>query len=356
MKENPFAKLKRLGPYHIEEQLGHGGMGYVFKAKDTRGGKTVAIKVMAGDFSMDESMVASFKREVALLKSLNHPNIVKVLDVNMEVEFKYYVMEFIPGRTISDEVKGVPLPVDEVFGIAWQVAGALGAAHSAGIIHRDIKTANIMRDEEGAIKLTDFGIARVVGISGGTTAGKLIGTPAYMSPEQVLGKEPGTASDIYSFGVVLYEMLTGRVPFESDNPLEVMRKHVYEEPASPKELNSEVPVVLSELVMRMLEKKREERISNLKIFESQLQDCVRVMHGDLVTAVAKTEIEERTAREQKLRFVKIGILVTVIIVIMFFVVKSGGGLDAVIKRYLMPPSLTDEQKEELREKVRSLRK
>ncbi len=356
LEENPFEKLKRLGPYHIEEQLGHGGMGYVFKANDTRSGKTVAIKVIAGDFSMDESMVTRFKREAAFLKGLNHPNIVQVFDVNMEGEFKYYVMEFIPGRTISDEVKGVPLSVDDVLGIAWQVADALGAAHSAGIIHRDIKAANIMRDEGGAIKLTDFGIARVVGVSGGTTAGKFLGTPAYMSPEQILGKELGTASDMYSFGVVLYEMLTGRVPFESDNPLDVMRKHVYEEPVFPKELNSEVPAVLSELVMRMLKKRREDRISNLGIFESQLQDCVRVMHGDLVTVTAKTEIEERTAREQKLRFVKIGMLVSVIIVIMFFIVKSGGGLDAVIKRYLMPPPLTDEQKEELREKVRSLRK
>ena len=328
--ENPFRKLKSLGHYRIEKQIGHGGMGYVFKAVDVRKAETVAIKVMSPDFLMNESMVERFKREASLLVKLQHPNIVKLIDVSMEGEFRYYVMELVSGRSIAEEIKKGPLPMNEIAGIAWQASDALGTAHEAGIIHRDIKPANIMRDKAGTIKLTDFGIARVIGLSGGTTAGKAVGTPAYMSPEQVLGKEPGTASDIYSFGVVLYEMLTGRVPFESSNPLDVMRKHVYEDPVSPKKLNHEIPDVFSQLVMKMLRKKRNERTNNIKVFQSRLQDCVRFMHGDFVTSTVRMEIENRTAREQKLRFVKFGILICIMISIAFFVMKSCSDLTSLL--------------------------
>ena len=304
------------------------GMGYVFKAMDIRSSGTVAIKVIAPDFFMDESMAERFRMEASLLKKLQHPNIVKLIDVSMEGEFRYYVMEFVSGRNLAEEIKGGPLPVNEIAGIAWQVADALGTAHEAGIIHRDIKPANIMRDEAGTIKLTDFGIARVIGVSGSTTAGKFVGTPAYMSPEQVLGKALGTTSDIYSFGVVLYEMLTGRVPFESSNPLDVMRKHVYEDPLPPKELNHDVPGIFSQLVMRMLRKKRDERINNAKGFQSQLQDCVRFMQGDFVTSTVRMEIESQAAREQKLRFVKFGVLVCIMIGIVFFIMKSCSDLSS----------------------------
>ena len=320
--ENPFQKLKSLGHYRIEKQIGHGGMGYVFKAVDISRAETVAIKVMSPDFLMDESMVERFQREASLLKKLQHPNIVKLIAVSMKGNLRYYVMEFVPGRSLAEEIKKGPLPVDEIVGIAWQAADALGAAHEAGIIHRDIKPANIMRDKTGTIKLTDFGIAMVIGVSGGTTAGKFAGTPAYMSPEQVLGKELGTASDIYSLGVVLYEMLTGRVPFESSNPLDVMRKHVYEDPVSPKELNHEVPGIFSQLVMKMLIKKRDERINNIKVFQRQLQDCVRFMQGDFVTSTVRTEIENKTAVEQKSRFVKFVILICIMAGIAFFIMKS----------------------------------
>ncbi len=356
LREEDFSSLKEIGPYCIEKEIGHGGMGYVFKAKKTPGGETVAIKVMSPGFSMDESMVKRFKREAELLKNLNHPNIVRILDVDMEGKLRYFVMEFISGRSLAEELKSGALPPREVLGVAWQVSDALRSAHEAGIIHRDIKPANIMRDETGRIKLTDFGIARVVGVSGLTSPGNFVGTPAYLSPEQALGKEPGITSDMYSFGVVLYEMLTGKVPFESPNPLETMRKHAYEEARPPKELNPEVPLVLSQLVMRMLKKKMGERIPNVKVFESQLQDCARFIRGDFVTQAAKTEIEERADREQKLRFVKFGILICVIIAIISLMVRSCGGFRTISRRYLMPPPLTDEQKEELQEKIKSLKK
>ena len=336
-RKEDFSNLKEIGPYRIEKEIGHGGMGFVFKAKSSDGGGIVAIKVMSPNFLMDESMVERFKREADVLRNLNHPNIVRMLDVNMEGELKYFVMEFISGKSLEEELKEGPLPVEEVFGIAWQTSSALGSAHSAGVIHRDIKPPNIMRDETGRIKLTDFGIARRIGVSGLTSAGTFVGTPAYMSPEQALGKEPGITSDIYSLGVVLYEMLTGKVPFESENPLEVMRKHAYDEPLPPKEINHRVPVVFSQLVMRMLKKKQEERIPNLKAFESQLQDCVRFLHGDIVTATAGMRIEEQSEREQKLRFVKFGILICVIIGIIVFMVKSCGGLDSIMREYLLPP-------------------
>ena len=337
-EENPFAGLKELGPYSIEGELGHGGMGYVFRARDTRDGKIVAVKVMSPGFSMDESMVRRFKREASLLESLHHRGIVTILDINMEGEPKYYVMEFIPGRTLTDELKEGPLPVDEVLGIAWQVAEALGAAHEAGIIHRDIKPSNIMKDETGTIKLTDFGIARVIGTGGGTKAGKSLGTPAYMSPEQVLGKQLGTASDIYSFGVVLYEMLTGKAPFESANPLVVMGNHVYEDPPPPKELNPDVPAILSELVMRMLKKKREKRISNPKVFESRLQDCIRVMGGDLVTVTSGMRLDEESKRESRSRLVKFVLFFCAVGTAVLLLLKSGGGVRTLTKRYLMPPT------------------
>ena len=337
-KDNPFAGLKELGPYSIEGELGHGGMGYVFRARDTRDGKIVAVKVMSPGFSMDESMVRRFKREAALLQGLHHRGIVTIFDVNMEGEPKYYVMEFIPGRTLSDELKEGPLPADDVLGIAWQVAEALGAAHEAGIIHRDIKPSNIMKDETGTIKLTDFGIARVIGTGGGTKAGRFLGTPAYMSPEQVLGKQLGTASDIYSFGVVLYEMLTGKAPFESANPLVVMGNHVYEDPPPPKELNPDVPAILSELVMRMLKKKREKRISNPKVFESRLQDCIRVMGGDLVTVTSGMRLDEESKRESRSRLVKFVLFFCAVGTAVLLLLKSGGGVRTLTKRYLMPPT------------------
>lgn len=354
-KDTPFSNLKVIGPYRIEKEIGHGGMGYVFKAQHSHTMEIVAIKVMSPGFSMDESMVARFKREANLLKNLNHPNIVRILDVNMDGELKYYVMEFIRGRNLAKELEGGPIPVSEIFGITWQVSAALRSAHETGVIHRDIKPENIMRDEKGEIKLTDFGIAREIGAAGITSAGTFIGTPAYMSPEQALGKEPGITSDIYSLGVVLYEMLTGKVPFESDNPLEIMRKHAYEEVPSPKEINPDIPIVFSQLVTRMLKKKSEQRTPNLKAFDSQLQDCIRFMHGDIVTETAKMHIEERSQREQKIRFVKFGILILAIIGIISFILKSGGGFRAILREYLMPAPMTEEQKEKLQKKIKSLK-
>jgi serine/threonine-protein kinase len=241
-----------LGEYEILGELGRGGMATVYLAHDISLDRKVAIKVMSPAL-MDEGLSERFRREARTAAALNHPHVIPIYAVRERAPLLFFVMKFIPGQSLDPILKTLgqmPIPMAHV--ILGQAAGALGYAHRRGVIHRDVKPANIMLDEEGWVVMTDFGIAKVSSATGLTMTGVTVGTPAYMSPEQCLGKEVTGASDQYSLGVVAYEMLTGRKPFIASTAMAMMYAHFNEEPKPIRELRSDVPPELEAGVMRML--------------------------------------------------------------------------------------------------------
>ncbi|HWC72533.1 MAG TPA: serine/threonine-protein kinase [Gemmatimonadales bacterium] len=250
-----------LGDYEILAELGHGGMATVYLAHDIALDRKVAIKVLAPAWlMMGEGMVERFKREARTAAALSHPHIIPIYAVKQTENIMYFVMKYVQGRPLDAVIRDVGrLPIPMIQAILAQVGDALGYAHRHGVIHRDIKSANIMIDEEGWAVVTDFGIAKVQEAATLTVTGVTVGTPAYMSPEQCATREVTGASDQYSLGVVAYEMLTGRLPFQSDSSMSVMYAHFNERPHDVTTLRHDCPANLSVAVMRMLEKEPEAR-------------------------------------------------------------------------------------------------
>src|SRR5438552_13606055 len=245
-----------LGQYEILAELGRGGMATVYLAHDLALDRKVAIKVLAPALLlMGEGMVERFKREARTAAALSHPHIIPIYAVKESDQVLYFVMKHVQGRSLDHVIRDVgPLPIAMTQAILAQVGDALGYAHRHGVIHRDTKPANIMLDEEGWAVVTDFGIAKVLQAEGLTMTGVTVGTPTYMSPEQIGTHEVTGASDQYSLGVVGYEMLTGKVPFRGESIMSVMYAH-FNEPARPvTELRPDCPPNLAAAVMRMLEK------------------------------------------------------------------------------------------------------
>src|SRR6266576_3615617 len=245
-----------LGEYEILAELGRGGMATVYLGHDIALDRKVAIKVLAPALLlMGEGMVERFKREARTAAALSHPHIIPIYAVKVSDRLLYFVMKHVQGRALDAIIHEVgPLPIPMVQTIVAQVGDALAYAHRHGVIHRDIKSANIMLDEEGWAVVTDFGIAKVEQAQGLTMTGVTVGTPAYMSPEQCANREVSGASDQYSLGVVAYEMLTGRLPFKSDSTMSVMYAHFNTSAQPVTELRSDCPPNLADAVMRMLEK------------------------------------------------------------------------------------------------------
>jgi hypothetical protein len=245
-----------LGEYEILSELGHGGMAAVYLAHDLALDRKVAIKVLAPALLlMGEGMVERFKREARTAAALSHPHIIPIYAVKESEHVLYFVMKYVKGRALDAVIHEVGrLPIAMVQTILAQVGDALGYAHRHGVIHRDIKSANIMLDEDGWAVVTDFGIAKVVQAQGLTVTGVTVGTPTYMSPEQCATHEVTGASDQYSLGVVAYEMLTGKLPFEGESTMSVMYAHFNERPRPVAELRPDCPPNLGAGVMRMLEK------------------------------------------------------------------------------------------------------
>lgn len=268
--------ISHLGRYEIIGELGQGAMGIVYKAKDPLIDRILAIKTISLNLAMDEKAEyeARFYQEAKAAGRLSHPNIVTVFDVGKSGDVAYIAMEFLQGRELRDILnEGQRLPVSQVLDIVMQVALGLAYAHEHGIVHRDVKPSNIMVIRDGHVKITDFGIARMASSTVQTQAGVVLGSPKYMSPEQVLGKSIDQRSDIFSLGVMLYEMLTGQPPFVGDTINAVMYQTMNAVPPPPSALNSEVPAMLNFIITKALAKGLDDRYQNAKEFADDLRAC-----------------------------------------------------------------------------------
>ena len=263
------------GRYELVEKIGEGGMAVVYKAKDRLLNRYVAIKILRPEYCRDEQFVENFKRESQAAAGLQHQNIVAIYDVGKSGSINYIVMELVEGRPLSDiiEERG-PLDYKVTIDISKQVAAALSLAHKHQIIHRDVKPHNIMITRDGIAKLTDFGIAKAVSSSTMVAdTSKVIGSVHYFSPEQARGTYVDERSDIYSLGIVMYEMLTGRVPFDGDNPVEVALKHINQEIIPPSKLVNGIPPALEKCVLRATDKYQTNRY---KTADEMLEDIKNI--------------------------------------------------------------------------------
>jgi eukaryotic-like serine/threonine-protein kinase len=270
--------------YEVVRKLGSGGFADVFLANDRLLGRQVALKVLSTRYAHDEQFVERFRREASSAAGLNHPNIVQIYDRG-EAEGTYYIaMEYLEGRTLKEIiVKYAPLSTELLVSVAVQILEALRFAHRRDVIHRDIKPQNIMIDNDGRVKVTDFGIARAGSGSTMTEAGSILGTAHYFSPEQAQGQPVEAASDLYSLGIVMYEMATGHLPFDGDNPVSIAMKHVHDMPPAPRTLNPALPENLDTVVVRSLGKRPVDRYLTA---QAMLEDLRRVQEGQPVTAPA----------------------------------------------------------------------
>ena len=276
--------------YVIKRKLGSGGMAVVYLAEDQELGRPVALKLLDDRHASDEQFVERFRREAQSAAGLNHPNIVSIFDRGHAAGTYYIAMEYLDGRTLKELlVRNGPTPVPIAIDYARQILGALSFAHRNGIVHRDIKPHNIIVGSDGRLKVTDFGIARS-GASQMTEAGSIVGTAQYLSPEQARGAPVDPRSDLYSLGIVLYEMLTGSVPFTGDTPVEIAMKHLSQVPEPPSTLRPEVPHDLDAVVMRSLAKAPEQRYDSAEEMDADLARVARGVSVSRETEDAMTQV------------------------------------------------------------------
>ncbi len=267
-----------LGKYRIIEPLGRGGMAQVYKAYHPQLDRYVAVKVLRSDLVEEKEFLARFSREARAVAGLRHPNIVQVYDFDMQDGLYYMVMELLEGDTLKAHLNVLrtsdeQLPRGEILRILNDVFAGLGYAHGEGIIHRDLKPANIMLTRHGQAVLTDFGIAQIVGATQYTVSGALMGTLNYMAPEQGLSGQCDTRSDIYSLGIVYYEMLTGKVPFDADTPLAILMKHINDPLPLPRKYDPSIPEPLERVALKALAKQPEDRFQNVAEMFRALQEA-----------------------------------------------------------------------------------
>ncbi len=258
------------GRYRIISRIGDGGMSIVYKAEDLILERLVAVKVLRSEFSSDESFIRRFRREAEAVAGLSDPNIVSIYDIGEEEELHYIVMEFVDGLTLKTYIQQyAPIPSRDAIFILKQIATALQHAHEQGLVHRDIKPQNILIDDQDHVKITDFGIALAVSSATITFTNSIMGSAHYLSPEQAKGQKATAKSDIYAFGIVMYEMLTGHLPFPGDSPVTVALKHLNESFTRPKVLNPNLPQSLENIIMRSMAKSPDDRFQNMnEVYES----------------------------------------------------------------------------------------
>lgn len=286
--------------YEIIKNIGNGGMATVYKAIDKVLKRNVAIKILRDEFTTDEEFIKRFEGEAQSAARLTHANIVSIYDVGVDGNLYYIVMELIQGKTLKEiiiEEQG-PLPWKWSINVAIQIASALERAHKNNIIHRDIKPHNIIITEDGVAKVTDFGIAKAVSNSTITAFGKTIGSVHYFSPEHARGGFTDAKSDIYSLGVVMYEMITGKVPFDADTPVSVALKHMQEDPEEPIEINPNVPSAVNQIIMKALQKESNLRYQTATDMLIDLKKALKNPDGDFVEEeydpTARTQVIDTT--------------------------------------------------------------
>ncbi len=279
--------------YEIQDKIARGGMADVFLARDQLLDRPVALKVLFPELSVDPTFVERFRREAQNAAKLSHPNIVSVYDWGEEGNTYFIVMEYVDGKSLSSILREQgALPVDQVARIGAEVASALSFAHRNGVVHRDVKPGNVLIDDRGSVKVTDFGIARARNTTENLTqTGAVMGTATYFSPEQAQGLEVDQRSDVYSLGVVLYEMATGKPPFQGDNPVTIAYKHVREQPPALREVNKAIPLDLAAVIMEALAKSAPNRYQTA---EDLRADLIRFSNGQRVHATALAPSSDAT--------------------------------------------------------------
>jgi serine/threonine protein kinase/Tol biopolymer transport system component len=301
---NPLPNGTRVGPYEIVATLGAGGMGEVYRARDPRLGRDVAIKILPEHFTADADRVARFQREAQVLASLNHPNIAVIHDVQQSAGISALVLELVEGPTLADRVAQGPMPVEEVLAVAKQIAEALEAAHEQGIIHRDLKPANVKLRIDGTVKVLDFGLAKTADTASPTTSlsmsptltspatqvGVILGTAAYMSPEQAKGKPADRRGDVWAFGCVVYEMLTGTRPFDGEDVADVFAAVLRAEPDWNK-LPADTPAAIHKLLRRCLTKDRKERLSDFGSARLEIKDALAAPAPSQISSEVRASLD-----------------------------------------------------------------
>jgi serine/threonine protein kinase/tetratricopeptide (TPR) repeat protein len=336
----PVKKLKRgtvfAKRYEVIEELGEGGMGRVYKVFDEKIDEKVALKVLAPEIAGDEKTIERFRNELKLARKVSHRNVCRMYDLSEEEGTQFITMEFVPGENLKNLIRRIgQLSKAKAISIAKQICEGLVEAHRLGVVHRDLKPQNIMVDAEGNARIMDFGIARSIKTKSLTETGLIIGTPEYMSPEQVEGEEVDQRSDIYSFGVILFEMVTGRVPFEGSTPLNVILKHKTEPPPSPKDFDDQIPDDLSRIILKCMQKDRQKRYQHS---EDLLTDLVEMEKS--ITSTDRVHLEKERRDQRKKRGQKtllystaavLAIALMVVVLLRFTGIFSGprGTLDSI---------------------------
>jgi eukaryotic-like serine/threonine-protein kinase len=263
------------GRYELVELIGRGGMSTVWKADDRLLDRTVAIKVLHEQLTRDEEYVERFRREARSVAQLSHPNIVTVIDRGEDEGRQYIVFEYVEGENLKQVIeRGGPLPIRDALLLALQMARALSFAHTRGLIHRDVKPQNVLLNEDGQAKMTDFGIARSVDVEGVTITGTVLGTSEYIAPEQARGQRVDALTDVYSLGVVLYELLTGSVPFHGENFVAIALRHVNEPAPSVLDRRPDCPPRVGMAVERAMSKRPEDRFASMDELVAELEACL----------------------------------------------------------------------------------
>jgi serine/threonine protein kinase/tetratricopeptide (TPR) repeat protein len=324
------------GRYEIIEELGRGGMGRVFRAFDKKIDEEVALKLLKPEIAADNKIVARFRNELKVARKITHRNVCRMHDLQEEGKTLFISMEYVRGEDLKSLIRRTEkLTFGKAISIARQVAEGLAEAHKLGIIHRDLKPHNIMIDQEGNAKIMDFGIARSLQGAGTTAEGVIIGTPEYMSPEQVDGRPADARADIYALGVILFEMVTGRVPFEGETPFSIANKHKTEPPPDPRKLNPQIPEGLSLFILRCLEKERGKRfqttealLADLAAVEATLPSADRAAAGRPFTRRKPTPSKKFTVEFTRRKLIIPALaVVSVIAAAIIFWPKKASNLD-----------------------------
>jgi serine/threonine protein kinase len=277
--------------YLIIDKLGKGGMGKVYKALDQEINESVALKLIKPEIAADREAIERFQNEIKIARRITHKNICRMYHLGREKDAFYITMEYVQGENLKKMIKMTKgMSFGAAMGIAQQICQGLAEAHRLGIVHRDLKPQNIMLDEDGGVRVMDFGIASSVETRGATLPGMMIGTPEYMSPEQIDGEPVDGRSDIYSLGIILYEMLTGKTPFTGDTPWSVILKHKNDRPHDPREINPMIPEAMSRIILRCLEKSKDKRYQRAEELLSALQD-IKEEHSQVETRLKTRQIK-----------------------------------------------------------------